>query len=92
MIKTIILSGITNPSKYAGSGIAYYFKFTLPEDAADELFRKFHKTPDGNDRKKLLAVQTIGFSCENLPYCRRPAYFPSSVLSSACLAARNSLR
>ena len=40
-MQTVIIAGVTKPKKYLNTGIAYYFKFTLPDEQAIRLKKKF---------------------------------------------------
>lgn len=40
-MQTVIIAGVTKPGRYPNKGIAYYFRFTLPDEQAIRLKRKF---------------------------------------------------
>ena len=54
-MQTVIIAGVTKPGRYPNKGIAYYFRFILPDEQAIRLKRKFF----GNFEKDLSAVQWL---------------------------------
>ncbi len=61
-MQTVIIAGVTKPGRYPNKGIAYYFRFTLPDDQAIRLKRKFFV----NFEKDLSTVQWLRM---NRRYC-----------------------
>ena len=62
-MQTVIIAGVTKPGRYPNKGLAYYFRFTLPDEQAIRLKRKFF----GNFEKDLSTVQWLrmnGRYCE----------------------------
>ena len=54
-MQTVIIAGVTKPDRYPNKGIAYYFRFTLPDEQAIRLKRKFF----GNFEKDISTVQWL---------------------------------
>ena len=54
-MQTVIIAGVTKPDRYPNKGIAYYFRFTLPDEEAIRLKRKFF----GNFEKDISTVQWL---------------------------------
>ena len=65
-MQTVIIAGVTKPGRYPNKGIAYYFRFTLPDDQAIRLKRKFFC----NFEKDLSTVQWLKELCY-VRRCRR---------------------
>lgn len=61
-MQTVIIAGVTKPGRYPNKGVAYYFRFTLPDEQAIRLKRKFF----GNFEKDLPTVQWLRM---NRRYC-----------------------
>ena len=40
-MQTVIIAGVTKPDRFLNKGVAYYFRFTLPDEHAIRLKRKF---------------------------------------------------
>ena len=40
-MQTVIIADVTKPGRYPNTGIAYYFRFTLPDEQAIRLKREF---------------------------------------------------
>lgn len=59
-MQTVIIAGVTKPEKYLNKGVAYYFRFTLPDEQAIRLKRKFFDYSQfDNFEKNLSAVQWL---------------------------------
>ena len=54
-MQTVIIAGGAKSDRYLNKGIAYYFRFTLPDEEAIRLKRKFF----GNFEKDLSTVQWL---------------------------------
>lgn len=65
-MQTVIIADVTKPGRYPNTGIAYYFRFTLPDEQALRLKRKFF----GNFAKDLSTVQCLKELC-CVRRCRR---------------------
>lgn len=62
-MQTVIIAGGAKSDRYLNKGVAYYFRFTLPDEHAIRLKRKFF----GNFEKDLSTVQWLrmnGRYCE----------------------------
>ena len=62
-MQTVIIAGGAKSDRYLNKGVAYYFRFTLPDEQAIRLKRKFF----GNFEKDLSTVQWLrmnGRYCE----------------------------
>ena len=59
-MQTVIIAGVTKPGRYLNTGIAYYFRFTLPDEQAIRLKRKFFDYSQfDNFEKNLSPVQWL---------------------------------
>ena len=54
-MQTVIIADVTKPGRYPNKGIAYYFRFTLPDEQAIRLKREFFC----NFEKNLSPVQWL---------------------------------
>ena len=54
-MQTVIIAGVTKQDRYLNTGVAYYFRFTLPDEQAIRLKRKFF----GNFAKDISTVQWL---------------------------------
>lgn len=54
-MQTVIIADVTKPGRYPNTGIAYYFRFTLPDEQAIRLKREFFC----NFEKDLSTVQWL---------------------------------
>lgn len=54
-MQTVIIAGVTKQDRYLNTGVAYYFRFTLPDEQAIRLKRKFF----GNFEKDISTVQWL---------------------------------
>ena len=59
-MQTVIIAGVTKPDRYLNTGIAYYFRFTLPDEQAIRLKKKFFDYSQfDNFEKNLSTVQWL---------------------------------
>ena len=54
-MQTVIIAGVTKPDRYLNKSVAYYFRFTLPDEQAIRLKRRFF----GNFEKDFSTVQWL---------------------------------
>ena len=54
-MQTVIIAGVTKPDRCLNTGVAYYFRFTLPDEQALRLKRMFFE----NFEKNLSTVQWL---------------------------------
>lgn len=59
-MQTVIIADVTKPGRYPNKGIAYYFRFTLPDEQAIRLKRNFFDYSQFNNfEKNLPTVQWL---------------------------------
>ena len=59
-MQTVIIAGVTKPDRFLNKGVAYYFRFTLPDEHAIRLKRKFFDYSQfDNFEKNLSKVQWL---------------------------------
>ena len=67
-MQTVIIAGVTKPGRYPNTGITYYFRFTLPDEQAMRLKRKFFDYSQFNNFEKNLS--TVQWLKESWRWCK----------------------